>query len=465
MKPSKPILINLPDLLVNELNECLVSNPPVFKYRIEYFFYLVQHLTRNQLANKDKDFVSINTKNSRYLITWNIEIYIQYLKIYDFINTDNMYKVGEKSTGYRLNPKFIKGSVQIEIKPGTSLFKKIIKDEKRKKSNYSKMPEYLQTMNKAFMKLDFDYKGAEAWINNFVDVKGETEVKKFYYRASMTQIQDKRFRYFHRNKTNKRLDTNLTNLKSDLRNFITGDFVSIDLKNSQPFFLSQILAFFSTKNFISTINNKPITDKPTPHSTIWCGNGCCDMVQSFGVSVLQRVGKSRKKHDFNNFTTLSLFEKSVFEGVFYDDFKGKFSGEITRKEVKNMMFKVLFSQNVIYDNYQRFEPYKKEKEIFASVYPDVYETIRILKEKDHTKLAVFLQRLESYIFIDVIAQRLVSKGIIPLTVHDSVIIKREFFDKTLKIIKDVFRESFGIAPAFNIENVGAKAKIKQSVNV
>ena len=45
----------------------------------------------------------------------------------------------------------------------------------------------------------------------------------------------------------------MTNLKSDLKQFIIGDYVSIDLKNSQPFLLS-ILILSSACLFFNTTN-------------------------------------------------------------------------------------------------------------------------------------------------------------------------------------------------------------------
>ena len=64
-------------------------------------------------------------------------------------------------------------------------------------------------------------------------------VKQYCYYVALENIRDQRFRYFKRNGTNNRLDTNITCLKNEiLKKIIIGDYVSIDLKNSQPFFFS-----------------------------------------------------------------------------------------------------------------------------------------------------------------------------------------------------------------------------------
>ena len=89
--------------------------------------------------------------------------------------------------------------------------------------------------------------------------------------------------------------------------------------------------------------------------------------------------------------------------------------------------------------------------MFASVYPFVFEAMRILKRKDHRKLAIFLQQLESDIFIDCIAKALVETGIIPFTIHDSVIVMSKDQIKALQIIKSVFEKQLGAVPRFHVK--------------
>lgn len=430
MKPNKPVILHVPDLLVTELNRYLQVNPPNFKYHIVYFYYVVHYLTVKKLAKKNDEYIQINTKYLQSISIWNISRYILILVNGEFIKTENHVKC-LKSRGYKLNPIFVNGISEIKIEPNTKLFDKIIKSSRRKKAHYSRLDPFLQSMKNTFMSLDFDYDAAKNWINTVPS----DEVKKYSYRTSIIQLQDKRFRYFKRNSTNQRLDTNLTNLKSEIRQFIKGDFVSIDLKNSQPFFLSQLL-----NNIINLA-----------HSTLCYRNRVIDISVSFGIRTLQSISLINQKGKNSNLVNLRLFENSVLKGNLYDDFIKKYPEDITRKEVKNIMFKVLFSRNVIYKNNSRFIPFKKEKEIFANVFPSVYEAVEKLKSKDHRKLAIYLQKLESYIFIDCIAKELVNNGIIPITIHDSMIVKFEDKNKAIEIMENVFLKNFGVIPSFHIK--------------
>lgn len=150
---------------------------------------------------------------------------------------------------------------------------------------------------------------------------------------------------------------------------------------------------------------------------------------------------------------LSKFNNATKKGILYDDFISSYPGNVERDEVKNILFKVLFSQNEIYHKYTKFTPYEKEKKIFQTVYPFIYDIIKVLKQKNHSKLAILLQRMESYIFIDCISKELVERDIIPLTIHDSIIIKQKDQEQAIGIIKNVFLSHCGVVPTFHIKNL------------
>ena len=150
---------------------------------------------------------------------------------------------------------------------------------------------------------------------------------------------------------------------------------------------------------------------------------------------------------------LRAFYNSALKGALYDEFVEIHSGDITRNEVKKIMFKVLFSRNQFYLGYKKIIPYERDKEVFASVYPFVSEVVKILKAKDHRTLPIYLQRIESYLFIDCIAKELVDNGIIPFTIHDSVIIKIEHQEKAIEIMNNIFLNQLGVIPSFDIKNL------------
>ena len=434
MRVSKPIILYLPELLVSELDRYLMENPPSFKIHRIYFYYVIHQLIIKEIQYKNREYYSLNREYLKSVTISNIDRYIKILINGEFIISDKSYTVGVKSLMYKINPKFLKGLCKIELQPDCKLSKSIIKKSYQSKAHYNRLEPHLRLMKGELMQIQLDYPEAIKWIEI-----NSNDTQKISYLTSVNHIEDKRFRYFKRNKTNRRLDTNLTNLKSDLRQFIKGDYVSIDLKNSQPFLLGILID--------NIIYNR---------DTLCCYLHTSNLTKTFGIKGFQKILFFHQNQEKSKMVKLRLFYNSVLNGTLYDEFIKRYSGVITRKEVKNIMFKVLFSRNEYYKEYKKIIPYENDKETFASVYPFVYEVVKILKAKDNRKLPIFLQQLESYLFIDCIAKELVENGIVPFTIHDSVIVKEEHQEKTIEIINGVFLKQIGVIPSFYIKFLNKK---------
>jgi hypothetical protein len=59
------------------------------------------------------------------------------------------------------------------------------------------------------------------------------------------------------------------------------------------------------------------------------------------------------------------------------------------------------------------------------------------------QFAIHLQKVESKIFIDKICKALVTEDIIPLTIHDGLIVPKESRDITLEIMKEILFNEIG----------------------
>lgn len=434
MRVSKPIVLYLPELLVSELDNYLEEYPPNFKFQRIYFYYVIHHLTVMQIQFNNDEYIYLNRKLLKSVTVSNIDRYTKILENGEFIISDNSYTVGVKSLMYKINPKFIKGLCEIELLPSCKLSKNIIKNLYKKKAHYNRLEPHLRRMKDEFMQMELDYKEANKWVE-----VNANDTQKLSYLTSINSIEDKRFRYFKRNNTNHRLDNNLTNLKSDLRQFIKGDYVSIDLKNSQPFLLGILID--------NIIYNR---------DTLCCYLHTSNLTKTFGIKGFQKILFFHQNQEKSKMVKLRWYYDSVLNGTLYDEFIKSYSGVITRKEVKKIMFKVLFSRNKFYSGYKKIIPYENDKKIFASVYPFVYEVVKILKAKDHRTLPIYLQQLESYLFIDCIAKELVENGIVPFTIHDSVIVKEEHQEKTIEIMNGVFLKQIGVIPSFYIKFLNKK---------
>ena len=431
MKTAKPIKLLLPFSLICELDKYLESKsfkPPM---KTMNFYIVIADINNVTHSRKDSEFVPLNTKYLKSVIGTKTDSYIKTLSNGGFIISDEKAIPGKKSYHYKLNSYYGGEISEIEIPPDNKLFRKILKHQRKKSAHINRLSPHIQQMRKEFLKMELDYPRAIEWANN-----QDNYAKRVSYLNSINLIQDKRLRRFSRNKTNNRLDTNLTNLKSDLRQFIIGDYVSIDLKNSQPFFLSILLE--------SIIYNKG--------SLCWYLSNH-NLSKTFGIKGLRAVQKIHQNSKNSNLVDLMEFKNAVISGIFYDHFKGSFSEEVSRDKVKDIMFKVLFSKNNDYSKFKRFVPYKSDKERFKATYPTVYNITHQLKEKSNSVLPILLQKIESYIFIDCISKELVRNNIIPLTIHDSVIIKRENVRATRAIIEKVFQYQFGEIPSFHIKDM------------
>lgn len=201
---------------------------------------------------------------------------------------------------------------------------------------------------------------------------------KLSYDEAVRQIENKQYRAA-RNTTNNRLDTNLTNMCSDLVNEICNQngLVQIDLANSQFTLLSHILT------------------------------------------------SKLDTYDFKRFKELSV------SGQLYDYIAGELGLE-TRKQGKIAMFELLFST-------ARCNSVGKKK--IKELFPSVVKWINKYKKEanSYKDFAVMLQKVESDIFIDGILETVKKKKFFCLTKHDSLIVKKQDLEQILMIMEDYFK--------------------------
>ena len=177
-----------------------------------------------------------------------------------------------------------------------------------------------------------------------------------------------------RNKTNNRLDTNLTNLPSEYCNSImkSNNMIQIDLSNSQFSFLSWWLS---------------------------------------------------KHLDSDDFI---LFENLSYEGKLYNYIQ-KELGLTSREKTKRILFYIFFSSNEINNS---------KKDYLRKRFPSVIEWVDEYKSlNNHKTFCIELQRMESNFFIDNIYEILKKLGYVCFTKHDSIIVESKYKDGVINLIK------------------------------
>lgn len=203
---------------------------------------------------------------------------------------------------------------------------------------------------------------------------------RFHYLKAIDKL-NKGIYYVHRNQTNNRLDTNLTNLCELITEQIMEDnhLCSLDLSNSQ--------------------------------FAIFC-------------YLYEQAGHERTL-DFLRFKQLAV------NGELYDEVKDLLDLD-SRRDAKGLMFELFFSS-------YRYNPRRKTQ--LRKYFPTVVSFIdEYKKEHGDNTFAIELQKQESVIFIDNIYQRIKAEGLFCLTKHDSVIVSRTDHKRAKQIIESYFEE-------------------------
>ena len=437
MRVKEPLTLMLPKHVITNIDKYIEASYSSNTDR-EYICYIVDHLYYQESINRKKDeqFILIKTNDLKSLFKSDktINYYLKELKENQIIECDKKIIPGKKSFHYKSIALIYDSTTEIKINPEGKLYEAITKRCFLQNKNDNRLAPYLNQMKKKLKSIEFDSEEAIIFVN-----KNYSGNQLFSALSNINRIKSSKTRFFKRNKTNQSLDTNFTNLKSELRQFIVGDYINIDLKNSQPFLLSRVI-------------NRLINLAQPNRDTL------CSIKES------ERVIKVLKNETVK---ALELIPQLLFEslneeiktfmdkctqGVFYDHFLEFDSFKnLTRDNVKEIMMEVLFSRNH-YEKYgKKIIPYKENKNRFKSKYPGIYEIIECLKTKKHSSLAIALQLEESYLFIDVIAKKLCEAGIVPITIHDSLVVEREHEQEALKIISNVFKRAYGIVPKFHVK--------------
>lgn len=119
-----------------------------------------------------------------------------------------------------------------------------------------------------------------------------------------------------------------------------------------------------------------------------------------------------------------------------------------RKEVKQIVFLILFSSN------KKKSPQEK---MFQDIFPEVYGVFTEIKkgeDEGYKDLSVLLQRMESYLFIDVICKR-ISKEFpeAPIfTCHDSIATTYKYEEDVKRIASEELKKATGNIPILKSEH-------------
>lgn len=251
-----------------------------------------------------------------------------------------------------------------------------------------------------------------------------------------------------------RMYSPITNLKKEARNFLTYDgqqLVELDLKNSQPFFAIALFRLLFWKS-INGIRNK----KTLKYINNDMYNNIISNSNYYNVITLVDSIETQASTVFG----VNEYIEKVCSGTFYDYiqpiFEEKFPGRYKdRSEVKKAVLKAMY----INTNRRNRGQYA-ELNVLKALFPGVFELFALIKKSRYQILPLILQRIESYLVLDVVCKKIgqISPDILMLTVHDNIITTKGNEQLVYKIFAEEIEAWIGAKPIISINDLTTNAE-------
>ena len=135
-----------------------------------------------------------------------------------------------------------------------------------------------------------------------------------------------------------------------------------------------------------------------------------------------------------------MLEKFRLNGIEYRD----------RAAAKEAVFTIFFGKNSAIH-------YSAAVKLFRNLFPNVYRLFEAIKEKEHNRLAILLQRIESHTILDLTASQVVFElpDVKFITKHDSLLpaglMVTDNVAEVSRILTEVVTEVIGIKPLLKVK--------------
>ena len=446
-----------------DLESLLKKHPPQFKtkYKIDYFYYFIELLC-DMMEYNDLDgnggFVNLNAQLMQSFVH-NYKEYLDYLLKHRIFMTDKKYIPGVKSMGYVIDKLDYDAEInQIAVKDSMVRIKRariklaLTQELKATCAQYSYLTKWFND------KLQIDAEGANEKIEELFPKptgairgtrrgKASKSTKKYSAKLAVKKIEGGDF-YYKVDDNVGRFHSNLTNIKKELRHFITYDgetLVNVDIKNSQPL-LSSILfdpSFYNTKKIGRYVN---LYDFPSSFEYLVNNNK-----YTYTHTIIMLV-KTLQKLDNKEVKQYLRMAKS---GNFYQELsKAMYPKQAFDKgRMKELTYKVFFSSN---RSIQGMNNWTKKQ--FERKFKGIYKMFAAIKRKNHRALSHILQRIESEIMIQNVCKRIsLEHPTLPIyTIHDSVLTTDGNQEYVAKIIKEEAFKITGLKVSLGVDILNQK---------
>jgi len=439
---KKQFKISLPTSLYNEVQSTIETNPPFFDYEIEGFYGVLRDITAN-LFNKKNKMVPLSSIILQQKYGKSYRKMLDYMVFNNIIIEDHQYTKGKCRTFGIKNVVTINSIVDMTVIPISlnSMYGKYVKKRHNKEQLSAKgKKSHIKALRNWFSKLELDVKKALQQLENNKDQITTEQFIAIYDDILCFEKSNRNLRYFNRNDINDRVDNNLTSLKSYFKKFIISDIdlYQLDLKNSQPVLFNIIL------DIIYRLINEDLSLEEVNLTLCYKNKYIKDTIPL----IYQRIKNEPKWVDLLK-KEIPEYKKHTCDGLWYEHLADVYNEYINCNAIDRSKAKSLWMALAYSSNYSK--NYNQSKIPFENKYKGIGMILRKLKQKNYKDLSVGLQQIESFIFIDSIVPSLISEGIIPLTIHDAIIVNEEQRERANAIMLEVLKEKLGFEPQIDIE--------------
>lgn len=161
----------------------------------------------------------------------------------------------------------------------------------------------------------------------------------------------------------------------------------------------------------------------------------------------------------------------VINGTFYEYLMSEFASEglhLDRSETKRQVLRILFARN----RTPKDPTNRKARDIFKLRFPTVHRTFSKVRGSDRgdkftsfKRFAILLQRMESYLMLDVVLKRIYRElpDVVAITIHDSIM--TGVMTNNVEAVKTILIEEMtnfvGFRPNVTLEGIIEKEREKR----
>lgn len=480
--------IILPSILLAEMKEYFNKSELIYVKRILAFIMMVYISERKAIGS----FIPISRDKKKEIVGasahykyWKVLIDLEVVEEEVFVNGAKYSYKRNLCKRYRLRPKYFKAPLVEEQVKNKVLKKRKI--QKRLSALESWVLESLKEIKfyppgifkKLFLQLKFQRKIKDKFQldikrNSLIICKKHKKAVsiKFKYPYSQEEwnlflndfsnrilennieaFQKQNF-YCNTSISNRRLNNTLSNMDKVLFPFLKVDkkpLVRIDLKNSQPTLLATSILENSKKKIKkdNILYNKYLNAYIKSHQ-------------------IKKGGKNKEEYHtiLCSFKKESkYFKKLASDGLLYEQIQTQLS-MLDRDEAKSFFISTLFSKTKFgvskkIEKFQEIFPMltkmilglkeymilqfrdKRNKEL-SEFRSSKKKGLKTDREAGDDYLSIYLQRLESKIFIHSILKELVKEKLWAVTIHDCIVCKQEDFYKVWSIMSEILDDILGV---------------------